>query len=133
MCQRCLELFAASQATEVVRKVVRKVVSKVVRRLIRKVISTCTTLRTTLLTRQLMTFDHGSSCFCTEELASRPSPMRARSTARLPPTPRSQRPDRGVGGSLEARSNWRGRGGQFGGGSTRKISGQKLRERTEKS
>src|SRR2546428_7487969 len=108
MCQRSIDMHPASQATEVVTKVVRKVVSKVVRRLIRKVISTCTTLRTTLLTRQLMTFDHGSSCFCTEELASRPSPMRARSTARLPPTPRSQRPDRGVGGSLEARSNWRG-------------------------
>src|SRR5437870_13249225 len=70
MCQRCLELFAASQATEVVRKVVRRVISKVVRRLIRKVISTCTTLRTTLLTRQLMTFDHGSSWFCGRELAT---------------------------------------------------------------
>ena len=72
MCQRCLELFAASQATEVVRKVVRKVISKVVRHLIRKVISTCTSLRTTLLTRQLMTFDHGSSWFCGRELATPP-------------------------------------------------------------
>src|SRR2546426_11312883 len=72
MCQRCLELFAASQATEVVRKVVRKVISKVVRHLIRKVITTCTSFRTTLLTRQLMTFDHGSSWFCRGELATPP-------------------------------------------------------------
>jgi len=62
----------ASQATQVVGKVVRKVISKVVRRLIRKVISTCTSLRTTLLTRQLMTFNHGSSWFCREELATPP-------------------------------------------------------------
>src|SRR6267378_1569326 len=39
-----------------------------------------------------------------------PRSMRARSRARLPPTPRSQRPDRGVGGSLEVWSNWRGAG-----------------------
>src|SRR5438445_2899881 len=71
-CQRCLELFAASQATEVVTRVVRKVISKVVRRLIRKVISTCTSLRTNLLTRQLMTFDHGSSWFSKGELATPP-------------------------------------------------------------
>src|SRR5437868_14193527 len=73
MCQRSIDLYVASQATEVVTKVVRKVVSKVVRRLIRKVISTCTSLRTTLLTRQLMTFDHGSSWFCRGELAT-PAP-----------------------------------------------------------
>src|SRR2546428_9321543 len=127
MCQRCLELFAASQATEVVRKVVRKVISKVVRHLIRKVISTCTSLRTTLLTRQLMTFDHGSSCFCREELATPPPADEARSKARLPPTPRSQRPDRGVGGSLEAWSNWRGGGGaRLGAGSEREIGGSGL-------
>ncbi len=65
-------MHAASQATEVVRKVVCKVVSKVVRRLITKVIRTCTSLRTTLLMRQLMTFDHGSSWFCREELATPP-------------------------------------------------------------
>jgi len=109
MCQRSIDMHLASPATEVVRKVVGKVISKVVRRLIRKVISTCTSSRTTLLTIQLMTFDHGSCWFCREELATRPPPpMRARSRARLPPTPRSQRPDRGVGGSLEAWSNWRG-------------------------
>ena len=72
MCQRSIDLYVASQATEVVTKVVRKVVSKVVRRLIRKVISTCTTLRTTLLTRQLMTYDHRSSWFCREEPATPP-------------------------------------------------------------
>ena len=72
MCQRSIDLYVASQATEVVTRVVRKVVSKVVRRLIRKVISMCTSLRTTLLTRQLMTFDHGSSWFCREELATPP-------------------------------------------------------------
>ena len=71
-CQRCLELFAASQATEVVTKVVRKVISKVVRRLIRKVISTCTSLRTSLLTSLLMTLNHGSTWFDTEESATPP-------------------------------------------------------------
>src|SRR5438093_7833399 len=40
----------------------------------------------------------------------RPPPTRARLRATLPPTPRSQRRDRGVGGSLEAWSNWRGVG-----------------------
>src|SRR6266403_1922956 len=72
MCQRSIDLYVASQATEVVTRVVRKVVSKVVRRLITKVISTCTSLRTTLLTRRLMTFDHGSCWFCREELATPP-------------------------------------------------------------
>jgi len=67
-------MHPASQATEVVRKVVRKVVSKVVRRLITKVIRTCTSSRTTLLMRQLMTFDHGSSWCCREELATPPPP-----------------------------------------------------------
>jgi len=58
MCKRCLELFPASQATEVVRKVVRKVIIRVVRRLIRKVITTCTSLRTTLRMRRLTSLDH---------------------------------------------------------------------------
>src|SRR5229473_4279818 len=40
----------------------------------------------------------------------RPPPMRARSGARPSPTPRSQRPDRGVGDCLEPWSNWRGAG-----------------------
>src|SRR3989442_5559201 len=39
-----------------------------------------------------------------------PPPMRARSGARPSPTPRSQRPDRGVGDCLEPWSNWRGAG-----------------------
>src|SRR5256885_15846287 len=96
MCQRCLELFAASQATEVVRKVVRKVISKVVRRLIRKVISTCTSLRTTLLTRQLMTFDHGSSWFCREELATPPPAVEGEIAGEAGPRP--PRPKTGMGG-----------------------------------
>src|SRR6266850_961982 len=72
MCQRCLGLFAASQATEVVSRVVRKVVHGVVRRLIRKVITTWTSSRTTLLMTRLMSLDHGSRCFCGEQLATPP-------------------------------------------------------------
>ena len=72
MCQRSIDLYVASQATEVVIKVVRKVVSKVVRRLIRRVISTCTSLRTTLLMRRLMSLGRGSRCFCGEEVATPP-------------------------------------------------------------
>src|SRR5438445_5601881 len=67
-------------------------------------------------------------------------PIRARSRARLPPTPRSQRPDRGVGGSLEAWSNWRGAGWpvgrrvrrEFGGsveGEDREVEGVRSDER----
>src|SRR6266404_4613627 len=128
MCQRSIDMHPASQATEVVRKVVRKVISKVVRRLIRKVISTCTSLRTTLLTRQLMTFDPRTSWFCREELATPPPAFRATSWARLPPTPRSQRSDRGVGGSLEAWSNFRGAGWPGWEGQKGRSVGQALRE-----
>ncbi len=55
-------------------EVVRKVISKVVRRLIRKVISTCTSSRTTPLTSLLMTLDHGSPWYDTEQLATPPPP-----------------------------------------------------------
>jgi hypothetical protein len=72
MCQRSIGLYAASQATEVVRKLVRKVISKVVRRLIRKVISTGTSSRTTLLTRQLMSLERRSPWFSGKELATPP-------------------------------------------------------------
>src|SRR5207237_3135463 len=80
-------------------------------RLVRKVISTWTSSRTTPRTRRRMTFDHGSPWFRREELATPPPPMRARSRARLPPTPPSQRLDGGVGGSLQTWSKWRERGG----------------------
>src|SRR6266436_8702518 len=87
MCQRSIDLYAASQATEVVRKVVRKVISKVVRRLIRKVISTCTSSRTTLLTRQLMSLERRSPWFCGKELATPPPADEGEITGEAAPDP----------------------------------------------
>src|SRR6266849_5217227 len=63
-----LSCSPASQATELISRVVRRVV----RRLITKVITTCTSSQTTLLMRRLMSLDHGSRCFCGEELATPP-------------------------------------------------------------
>jgi hypothetical protein len=48
------------------------------------------------------------------ELATPPPANEGDVEARLAPTPRSQRPDRGVGASLEVGSKGGGRGGQFG-------------------
>ena len=123
----------ASQATEVVGKVVCKVISKVVRRLIRKVISTCTSLRTTLLTRQLMTFDHGSSWFCREELATPPPADEgeiAGEAASDPSLPTTRSRGRGQPRSLVQLAG--GGVASWGGGSEGRSVGQ-LRERTEKS
>ena len=112
MCQRSIDMHPASQATEVIRKVVRKVVSKVVQRLIRKVISTCTSLRTTLLTKQLMTFDHGSSWFCREELATPPPAVEGEIAGEAGPDP--SLPTTGSRGRRQARSLVQGAGGRGG-------------------
>src|SRR5712664_485023 len=57
--------------------------------------------------------------------------MRARTKARLPPTPRSQRPDRGVGGSLEAWSNWRGAGWPVG-RRVKRVIGRSIEEEEQR-
>ncbi len=99
----------ASPATEVISRVVGKVVSRVVRRLIRKVISTGTSPRTTLLTRRLMSLDHGSRCFCREELATPPPADEGEIEGEATPDP--SLPTTGSRGRGQPRSLVQGAGG----------------------
>src|SRR5216684_386295 len=103
MCQRSIDLYPASQATEVVSKVVRRVVRRLISCLIKKVISTCTSSRTTLLTKQLMSLADGSLWFCGEELATPPPADEgeiAGEAASDPPLPTT-----GSGGRRQPRSS----------------------------
>src|SRR5467141_1749049 len=109
MCQRSIDLHAASQATEVVRKVVRKVVSRVVRRLIRRVISTGTSSRTTLLTRRLMSLERRSPWFCGKELATPPPADEGEIAGEAAPDP--SLPTTGSRGRGQPRSLVQGAGG----------------------
>ena len=123
----------ASPATEVISRVVGKVVSRVVRRLIRKVISTGTSPRTTLLTRRLMSLDHGSRCFCREELATPPPADEGEIEGEATPDP--SLPTTGSRGRGQPRSLVQGAGGgvaSLGGGSEERSVGQ-LHKRREKS
>ena len=108
-CQRCLELFPASQATELITSLVHRVVRRFINRLIKKFISTWTSLRTSLWTRQRMSLSAAIRWIHGRELSTPPPANEGDNAGEAGPDP--SLPTTGSRGRVQPRSLVQGAGG----------------------